>query len=122
MGAGCASVSGAGLHVCVELVDGGLDLRIRTDHEIEVELQTCNLPQTLQRMFQKEGRKIAWRIMACMGPRLSPVTPAWQSPSTPRPSMRVIEDVGSLLKLWDAERETLRTDIVSCKGRNANCM
>lgn len=36
--------------------------------------------------------------------------------------MRVIEDVGSLLKLWDAERETLRTDIVSCEGGNANCM
>jgi len=55
-----------------------------------------------------------------MGPRLSPVTPAWQSPSTPRPSIRVIEDVGSLLKLCDVERETLRTDIVSCEGGNTN--
>ena len=51
---------------------------------------------------------------------LSPVTPAWQSPSTPRPSIRVIEVVCSLLKLWDEERETLRTDIVSYEGGNAS--
>jgi len=57
-----------------------------------------------------------------MGRRLSPVTPAWQSSSMPRPAIRVIEDVGSLLKLWDVERETLRTDIVSGEGENANCM
>ena len=47
--------------------DGGSDLRIRTDHEIEVELQTCNLPQTLQGMFQRRkvgkshgGSRLVW--------------------------------------------------------------
>ena len=102
--------------------DGSSDLRIRKDYDIaEVKPQTRNLSQTLRKMFQSRNIRKSHGGSQFVGDRgFSPVTPAWQSPSTPSPSIRVIEDVGSLLKLWDVERETLRTDIVSCEGENAS--
>ena len=41
------------------------------------------------------------------------LTPAWQSPSTPRFGRRVMEDSGVLEKVWDVERETERIVPVS---------